>query len=109
MLWRLRRYIRRNYKPFPEDDARKHKLNLSLVYALASWNLFGYLVYYLAKESFPKENSAAEYAKFLGVTQANIIKYKDFSKVEEYEVEIAPEDHRILNIFEETYGVAEKE
>jgi len=104
MLWRLRKYIRKNYKAIPPHQAMLFKKRLATCYAFTTWNLFVYLVYSLSKEYFPKYNNAAEYAKLLGVTNASVLRLDGFEKSDEYEIQIELDDEqKHKNIFTEIY------
>lgn len=56
----LRRMIRNNTDPIPEETALRWKKRLSVAYALIAWNAFGIIIY----QSF---NGKADWAAYHGL------------------------------------------
>ncbi|KAG5864189.1 hypothetical protein JTB14_031638 [Gonioctena quinquepunctata] len=89
-LW-LRRFIRNNTAPIPENRAALWKSRLSLVYMLVSWNAFGLVAYmcYKGKSDWAKyyglkteeelrTSPGHQWAKTLGIDNAAVYKLSGF-------------------------------
>ncbi|ALC48459.1 CG13365 [Drosophila busckii] len=96
MKW-LRRFVRRNTSPIPENRAELWKRRLSIGYALLAWNAFGmvcYMVYtgrsdwakhygYKTKEELAL-SPAQQFAQHIHVEgTGKIIRFSGFTKKEE--------------------------
>ncbi|XP_068159221.1 uncharacterized protein [Drosophila tropicalis] len=96
MKW-LRRFVRRNTNPIPEQRAELWKRRLSLGYAILAWQAFGFVCYmvYTGRNDWAKyygyktEQDAAlspaqQFARHIKVEgTGKIIRYSGFNKVEE--------------------------
>ncbi|XP_067637437.1 uncharacterized protein [Eurosta solidaginis] len=97
MKW-LRRFVRRNTNPIPEDRAALWKERLSIAYALLAWNAFGFVCYmmYTGRADWPRYygykteeeanlTPAQHFSSTLNVTKGKIIRYSGFTRVGETE------------------------
>ncbi|XP_036339532.1 uncharacterized protein LOC118748900 [Rhagoletis pomonella] len=97
MKW-LRRWVRRNTNPIPEDSAELWKRRLSVAYALLAWNAFGFVCYmaYTGRSDWAKYygykseeeaklSPAQQFATKLNVDRGKIVRYSGFTRVGEVE------------------------
>ncbi|XP_066995114.2 uncharacterized protein [Anabrus simplex] len=94
----LRRMVRRNTRPIPEDQATVWRQRLSFAYVFFAWNAFGmvcYLIFTGRKDwakyyGFKKEEDelppGQQWAKTLGIENAKVIRFSGFQKQGEYKI-----------------------
>ncbi|XP_049826331.1 uncharacterized protein LOC109609329 [Aethina tumida] len=100
----LRRFVRRNTNPIPQDKAYLWKNRLSLAYMLICWNAFGLVCYMfyqgkgdwakyygLKSEEELKMTPAQKWTKTLGIRDATVYSVKGLN-VEKYNIHNDDED-----------------
>lgn len=101
----LRRLVRRNTNPIPENTAEIWRRRLSLGYVLFAWQAFGIVCYsvYKGKADWGKHHGlkseeeltmspAQQFSKTLNVEKGKILRFKGLSKVEEIEFDNRTEE-----------------
>lgn len=94
----LRRFVRRNTKPIPENTAELWKRRLSIGYFIVAWQAIGFVCYsiYQGKNDWAQYHGlkseeelaltpAQQFSKTLNLEKGKIIRFKGFTRVGEVE------------------------